>query len=416
MPHQLVRFPCKRRAHPLRVIFTVSVMITVMMMVLISAVLLQPNIHNLKNSDPIWVNVGPGMFVFSAHLDVREHYFYSERGVVALAMQESELKQQTLYCLLSDDSGHTLCLEDPVNKRLMTKKGSFKYQQYFYICKLSSSAVTPTFVSFSSSISCLEPSPPIPVTQTHNKINSTKGIGVCIQSPLFQMNDTQLIIQVIEMNRILGAEWFTFYIHDASEDVIRVLEEYSKEGVVDVVRSTLPNINVHYYGEQVVMHDCGYRNMYKVKYLLYTDLDEIIVPQKHHNWSRMITEIDRKSIGHFQVRHVALSGRKGNKTLTICNSSKQIEVPRFIEFTERSTTPLPFGPRSKFIIKPEAFAKLRIHGVVLLKGYSTYCVPPEIALLYHYRLPPLPPRETMKDDRMASYIPKLIASIEHRIC
>ena len=116
MPHQLVIFPCKMLAHALRVIFTVGVVITIIMMVLISAILLQPNIHNVKNSDPIWVNVGPGMFVFSAYLDVREHHFYSERGVVALAAQESELEQQTLYCLLSDDSGHTLCLEDPINK------------------------------------------------------------------------------------------------------------------------------------------------------------------------------------------------------------------------------------------------------------------------------------------------------------
>ena len=49
------------------------------------------------------------------------------------------------------------------------------------------------------------------------------------------MNDVQFIIQVIEMNRILGAEWLTFYIHSASQDIMRVLQDHSREGVVDVV-------------------------------------------------------------------------------------------------------------------------------------------------------------------------------------
>ena len=108
------------------------------------------------------------------------------------------------------------------------------------------------------------------------------------------------------MNRILGAEWFTFYVHSASQDVMRVLQDYSKEGVVEVVMLTIPNISVHYYGQQVLLQDCAYRNMYKVRHLFYTDLDEIIVPQKDQNWSQMITAMDRKSIGSFHVRQVTL--------------------------------------------------------------------------------------------------------------
>ena len=101
--------------------------------------------------------------------------------------------------------------------------------------------------------------------------------------------------------------------------------------------STIPiKIGVHYYGQQVLFHDCAYRNMYKVRHLLYTDLDEIIVPQNHHKWSQMITAIDRKSIGGFHVRHVAFSGKDAPKVLSICNSSKEIEIPRFMKFIEHS--------------------------------------------------------------------------------
>ena len=133
--------------------------------------------------------------------------------------------------------------------------------------------------------------------------------------------DVQLVIQTIEMNRILGAERFTFYIHSASQDIMRVLRNYSREGVVDVVMSMIPNISVHYYGQSMLIQDCTYRNIYKVRHLLYTDLDEIIVPQNHHKWSQMITAIDRKSIGGFHVRHMAFSGKDAPKMLSICNSS-----------------------------------------------------------------------------------------------
>ena len=377
--------------------------------------------QQVRDSETVWINVGPEMFVFSAYLDARENYYYGKRGVVALAVQNiGVIDHPSLYCLLTDDSGHTICLEDPISKVLLNNKPGFKYLQYFYICNLplNSSAVTPKFVSFSFNISCLQPSPPIPVTLIQNTRSSIKGFGVCIQSPLFQMSSVEFIVQSIELNRILGAEWFTFYIHDASQAVMRVLEDYTKEGVVNVVRSTIPNIDVHYYGQSALIQDCGYRNMHKVRHLFYTDLDEIIVPQYHQNWSEMITAIDSTSIGGFHVRHVALLGKLAPKMLKICNSSKEIEIPRFMTFTERSL-PYSLPRRAKYIIKPEAFAVIQTHTPGrLLKGYSTYSVPSEIALLYHYHLPILHDNsgEIVKDDRLTKYLPELIERIQQRIC
>ena len=377
---------------------------------------LQPDIHHLNAKYPIWENVGPGMFAFSAYLDVREHNFYSERGAVALVVQTNQV-EQTIYCLLTDNMGQKMCVKKPV-KKVMMHKTHHKYQQYFYICDIPSSATTPKFVSFSFNTSCLDPSSQIPVIQVHNETNSSKEFGVCIESPLFHMNDVQFIIQVIEMNRILGAEWFTFYVNDASKDVRSVLEDYSKEGLVEVVTSTIPNISVHYYGQQVLMHDCGYRNMYKVKYLVYTDLDELIVPQKHQNWSQMIAQIDNKSIGGFQFRHVARSGKSAIKKLRICNSSKEIEIPRFMEFTEQSK-PFPIGKKAKFLIKSQAILRMEVHAPgKLMNGYFTYCVQPEIGLLYHYRLPLRYTKNNVKDAdyNLTRYFSQLIASIEMRVC
>ena len=374
----------------------------------------------MRESGTVWVNVGPEICVFSAYLDTRKHYYYRKRAVVALAVQNDRMNHPFLYCHLTDSNGHTWCLKHHISKIVLNKDKQFKYHPYYYICDLPSnlSAITPKFVSFSFNSACQQPSPPIPVTQVQNTTNSTLGFGVCIQSPLFNMNDVQFIIQTIEMNRILGAEWFTFYIHSASQDIMRVLQDYSREGVVDVVMSTIPNISVYYYGQSVLIQDCAYRNMYKVRHLLYTDLDEIIVPQNHQKWSQMITAMDRKSIGGFHVRHVTLVGKRALKTLSICNSSKEIEIPRFMKFTERSP-PYRLPRRAKYIIKPETFAVVQTHYPgPLLKGYSIYSVPSEVALLYHYRFPFLHDSsgKRVKDDQMIRYLPELIERIEQRIC
>ena len=367
----------------------------------------------------VWVNVGPEMWVYSAYLDIRANSAYFEKwGVVVVAVQKIQTNQPSLYCLLTDNKGHTLCLKHPI-RRVLVNKNSFKHHPYYYICNLPPhfSAVTPKFVSFSFNTSCQQPSPPIPVTQVQTTSNVMKEFGVCIESPLFNMTDVHFIIQTIEMNRILGAEWFIFYVHSASQDVIQVLQDYAKEGVVEVVMSTIPNtFNIYYHGQQVLIQDCAYLNMYKVKYLLFTDLDEIIVPQKHRNWSQLLTAMDKKSLGEFQVRHVVFSGKSVSKTLSVCNSNKEIERPRFMKFTERSP-PYPLPKRAKLIIKPETFAIIVTHGPCqLLKDYSTYRVPSDVALLYHFRLGLGDSRKRVKDDRMVRYFPELIDRIEEQIC
>ena len=88
---------------------------------------------------------------------------------------------------------------------------------------------------------------------------------------------------------------------------------------------------------------------------------------------------DRKSIGSFHVRHVAFSGRGAPKMLSICNSSREIEIPRFMKFIEHSL-PNPLTQRAYTRIKPEAFSVVQIPGPgQLLAGYSIYTV-------YHLKL------------------------------
>ena len=365
-----------------------------------------------------WVKVSPEIqvYIFSAYLD--ERY----RGkVVAIGMQSTK-QHPPLYCLLSDGKGHTMCLRKPIIRGHVFDHCYTDYCQYFYICSLPTSTLKPEFVSFSSNTSCLQSSPWIPVAQkVVNQSNFTKSFGLCICSPVYQTDSTQFIVESIEMKRILGAEKLTIYIHNASAAVWNILKDYSSEGLVEVLNSTLPinSTQVDYYAQLALLQDCAYRNMYRVKYLFFNDLDEIVVPQKHQNWSQMMADIDQESIGGFVFQHVLLQKniKIASSSHLLCNSTGKAEpVPRIISYTKRSHV-FPRG-RTKFIVKPTKFTRIRIHQPGKLQiGYSEYLVPRDIALLYHYRKPPLHVgTEIPNDTTLMKYFPELIARIERRMC
>ena len=76
------------------------------------------------------------------------------------------------------------------------------------------------------------------------------------------------------------------------------LSKYSEKGQLLLVKWW--EIELHYYGELLLMHDCLYRNMYAAKYLVFVDMDELILPIQHNNWTSMMKEIDTSpKIGAF---------------------------------------------------------------------------------------------------------------------
>ena len=198
MPHRELQIVFQKwlpvHFRKLTIVALVTISIVIVIVCQRSAVLLPPNIPNqstkllkapaessqfMRDSETVWVNVGPEMFVFSAYLDTRDNFYSSKpRRVVALAMQNDRMKHALLYCQLTDSNGHTWCLKHHISKIGVKKHPKYKYQSYYYICNLPPrfSAITPKFVSFSFSSSCQQPSPPIPVTRVQNTSSPAKGL------------------------------------------------------------------------------------------------------------------------------------------------------------------------------------------------------------------------------------------------
>ena len=173
--------------------------------------------------------------------------------------------------------------------------------------------------------------------------------------------------------------------------------------------------------------------MYRVKYLAFVDLDEIIVPQNHNNWTDMIAAVDDNNIASFQFSHVATHPNTQlqgdfNLTCQVKDSERRITqhaLPIYLRNSYR-TPPYPslkglvHTLRQKTIVKPVLVKRMAIHsGISFLNSSHQILVPPEIGLVYHYRTPPLCQnciKVLQEDHRIQDLVPGLFATIRERLC
>ena len=203
----------------------------------------------------------------------------------------------------------------------------------------------------------------------------------------------------------------------------------------------MPANSVHYFGQTLSINDCAYRNMYRVKYLVYTDLDEFVVPKKSIGWLDMMKEIDSFKYGTYLFRNAFFfentnkNGleKGGTKVQSTANLWCGGKLPKFLTFVIRSWNVYSPRIKSKYLIKPihpsivgvhHVFQQLKyVRGLVLQT--KTYIVPPDFALLHHYRtfLPGELPagedpsnRQNIPDDSALVYKENIVAELEKRVC
>lgn len=128
-------------------------------------------------------------------------------------------------------------------------------------------------------------------------------ILLCIVNMIKYSSPNQLI-QIIESYRYLGVNHFDVYPGNISKEVKKVLLYYNKLGILTIINRNIhienEVVNYLYFGQIQKSNDCLYRNMYRTKNLIITDLDEIIWPYKFNTVKDMLIKYDNlKSNGYF---------------------------------------------------------------------------------------------------------------------
>ncbi|KAK3085396.1 hypothetical protein FSP39_002722 [Pinctada imbricata] len=205
---------------------------------------------------------------------------------------------------------------------------------------------------------------------------------------------------MIELNRILGANYFFFYNYSASPNIDKVLEHYSNRGLVKVIQWRLPfpvtivnmtTEEIHYYGQLAVINDCVYRNKGASSFVVNQDIDEFIIPRKQNNWSSMINTLPTKR-QNFMFRSAFFRKDWSDVNQSDLSSEDRLLAERYMSVTilkqVREDVVFPAYTRSKWMARPECIEVAGVHNIHIRKNVvkcKTYVLLLAEGLLHHYR-------------------------------
>lgn len=331
-----------------------------------------------------FVGVIPGVFLYTAYLDERIGRYLR---FISIAFREQELVAGQFVCHFSE--GHY-----SVGKFYRTcEDHMLTYAAYIISCPVprtvNSRSVFQNGVQVSNSSRLTHDAVKLKVSSYHlNK--PKKQFSVCVP-PLFGNVSADKIIEFIEVNKILGANHFTFYRESSTKDktLTKVLNMYSRTGDATVLTWRLPirAEDIWYHGQSVSVWDCLFRNMHAFNYIAFNDIDEVIVPKVVKKWRTMIDTLqnsrkDGDRIAAFRFESVTFDNNGGNSLPSFSEEIRSLVTLNTI-WRDKRTDP----GRAKLIVDPEKVFELGIHHLSkpINEKFVTVYVDSKIALLHHYR-------------------------------
>ncbi|XP_025019135.1 uncharacterized protein LOC112540019 [Python bivittatus] len=240
----------------------------------------------------------------------------------------------------------------------------------------------------------------LPKFEIKNRVPRTSFFAeftICLSVMYENYSNVLQFIQSMEMYKILGAERVYIYKTSCSLLMDQILKFYVEEGTVEIIPwpiTSYVNLSSFWYsyqdwdyGKTTVLNDCIYRNMYLSKYVVFNDINEIILPLKHLNWKNMIHSLEDQNPGagifffesHFFSQNVFLSSDQFNFSLW-----KIVPGVNILQHVYREPYKLHINILKKMIVNPRKVVQASSYSI--LKGYSrTLEVSKDIAILFNCR-------------------------------
>ncbi|ELU13059.1 hypothetical protein CAPTEDRAFT_200116 [Capitella teleta] len=225
---------------------------------------------------------------------------------------------------------------------------------------------------------------------------------VCLHKALIRnYNNSNELVEWIEMNRILGAQRFLIYNYTGGSALTPFLRHYVNEGVVELHEWNVLEFShaiPWYMGQGALINDCIYRSMYSSRFLILVDVDEVVVPQKVDTWAEALEE-QRQCHGSdsMLVRNTFILKNYGNNSEAAQHESNF----EFLRLTHGLNFTYPSNLRTKIIMKPLRARLAGVHTTMEQSDGSSgenCCLSPDSLLLQHYRHWTKPMRKTWEEE------------------
>jgi len=223
-------------------------------------------------------------------------------------------------------------------------------------------------------------------------------LGVCLAGVLWSDGEetTDDLISFLEYYRHVGAQMVTIYALPQVLKVVAVLDYYRSIGFLEVIEWDIPmnllkSPSLEYFGQNVLLHDCLFRGRNQYEYLLYSDLDERILPTTPNtSLIENIRELDAGEISSFGLLvtfYLSLWKADMSRLKELYKGVQKIPNIREAILIERETRPQwEYKYRSRYIVKPHLVEELAIHYVARsVPGFRTLELSRDQIALAHFR-------------------------------
>ncbi|XP_030064002.1 uncharacterized protein LOC115473303 [Microcaecilia unicolor] len=253
---------------------------------------------------------------------------------------------------------------------------------------------------------------------------------VCISTMFGNYNNALQFIHSMEMYKLLGAQKVIIYKTNCSQLMEKLLQYYITEGTVEVISWPIKDYlntsskwhysmdakDIGYYGQITALNDCIYRNMYTSKYVLLNDLDEIILPFKHWNWTTMMEYLQEQNPNHgvflFENHIFPVTVSTSDFNILSWHNVPGVNILQHIY--REPDRPNVFNNR-KIILNPRIVYQTSVH-LVLKPSDANLKVSSDIAIIFHCREPHqahLPKQSLIRDATIWKYSSLLIRNVNH---
>ena len=248
-----------------------------------------------------------------------------------------------------------------------------------------------------------------------------RNFTVCVKPFHFNFSKAFALVEWIELNILLGAEYFTFYNYTLNPKLNPIIEWYSKRGLVEVLQWPLPmtfeiaDREIKTAGQVIAQNDCHYRNKFKSKYTVQVDVDEFIIPRDitERTWSQLLSRLPDSDAYIFLNTFFKLEWPVTDISFDGKNDAIVYELNTLLRLVREEKISAPYI-RSKYIARTDTVELVWIHDVIKAKRQKRYVVPKTDGLVQHYRnwFNPGDPKERVADTTVLKYKDKLITNVK----
>ena len=225
--------------------------------------------------------------VYSAHYDAIQSIV---KFVGFGPMTDNSL--HSLTCSVAGDSGQVEQSPMYIYYRISTFHPWTNqiYDSYIYACNSTLKAPANVAITSGANVNIHVKLPISESNADREKVTPNYQFAVCVEPLVNGYNDVDSIKHFIAVNSMLGAEHFYFYVSYASIEVERFL---ASTPMVTIYQWRLGDAfdKTHAFGQKASNAHCLYRHRRHVRYLIYIDIDEVLVPLVDSSWSQMVNRL-----------------------------------------------------------------------------------------------------------------------------